>query len=85
MKPIGKARQKNVSKECSHINAKTCGERLFNDISTINIEVNEVKVKTNWLIVVDERSQMKFTAFYNQKSDIESELCRKLLVGSSKK
>jgi len=66
----GKAKQKNVPKASEHAQATMAGERIFLDISTIKGEKDGPKVnaKKNWRIMVDERTNMKFTKFFTTKN-----------------
>jgi NurA-like 5'-3' nuclease len=58
-----------VPKKSDHIGSKINGERVFLDIATIEGEKDGVKpnAKKNWGIVVDERTQMKFSLFSETK------------------
>jgi hypothetical protein len=62
---IGKAKQKNVPKKSEHVVSKKNGERLFLDITSMTGEKDGIKPneKKNWRILVDERTQMKFSLF----------------------
>jgi len=66
----GKAKQKNVPKASEHIASKANAERIYMDISTIKGEKDGPKVnaKRHWRILVDERTQMKFSKFFTTKS-----------------
>jgi hypothetical protein len=62
---VGKAKQTNVPKKSEHVVSQKNGEQLFLDITTITGEKDGVKPneKRNWRILVDERTQMKFSLF----------------------
>jgi len=66
---VGKAKQKNVPKISEHVAAKNSGERVFLDIATFKGEKDgpAVNARKNWRIMVDERTQMKFTKFFKTK------------------
>jgi hypothetical protein len=66
---IGKAKQRNVPKISDHVTSKVNGERVFLDIATIKGEKDGVtpNAKKNWRIMVDERTQMKFSLFCETK------------------
>eukprot|EP00957_Ditylum_brightwellii_P002392 183609-Ditylum_brightwellii.AAC.1 len=58
---------------------KTVNECVCLDISTIKVSVN-VKVtvtKLQWLILVDERTEMKWSMFHQRKSGFIETLCTK--------
>lgn len=58
-------KQKNVPKKREHVVSRKNGELLFLDITTITGEKDGIKPndKKNWRILVDERTQMKFSLF----------------------
>jgi hypothetical protein len=66
---IGKAKQKNVPKKSDHVGSKVNGERVFLDIATIKGEKDgpSPNARNNWRIMVDERTQMKFSLFSTTK------------------
>ena len=66
---IGKAKQKNVPKKSDHVGSKANGERVFLDIATIKGEKDgpPPNARRNWRIMVDERTQMKFSMFCTTK------------------
>jgi hypothetical protein len=74
----GKAKQKNVPKESDHVVATEPNEaRVFLDIATIKKPEGESGsvYKPNWRIVVDERTQMKFSDFFVSKSGMAEPTC----------
>jgi len=75
---IGKAQQKGVTKSSSHQSASKNGERMFLDLSSVkNTEFPEVDrvPKPYWCIIVDERTQMKFSSFYSTKNEMVEPTC----------
>jgi hypothetical protein len=74
---IGKAKQRNVPKESEHVPAKQSNERLFLDLSTIKAKksVKMTVTKPNWRIMVDERTQMKWSHFYRTKKGMVEPTC----------
>ena len=82
---VGKARQRNVEKRSKHIIAKEAGERIFLDIASIkeNNEFFEVEdgkptSKPYWRILVDERTQLKFSDFFCSKKEMIEPTCELL-------
>ena len=77
---IAKAKQKNVPKSSEHKVATVNGHRVFLDISSIKIQENTDKKVTQpyWRIMVDERTQLKFSDFYTTKSGMVEPTCEKL-------
>ena len=76
---IGKAQQKGVTKRSNHVIATKNGERVFLDISSVkNTEFPEVEVtpKPYWRIIVDERTQMKFSDFFTTKNGMVEPTCK---------
>jgi hypothetical protein len=66
---VAKAQQKNVPKESEHATAGVGANRIFLYISTIKKTKDGPKVtKPNWRIMVDERTGMKFSDFFETKS-----------------
>ena len=65
----GKAKQKNVVKKSEHIPGTKSNERIFLDISLVRAKKNMkiVVTKPNWRIMVDERTQMKWSHFFKTK------------------
>ena len=74
-----KAKQKNVPKVSDHEPATGKARRIFLDISTVR-QPKDLKTvtKPNWLIMVDELTQMKFSAFYEKKSNMVEPTCVQL-------
>ena len=76
---IGKAKQKNVPKESDHEPSKVANERIYMDISTIKAPEDGPKVtKPNWHIMVDEKTQLKFSHFYETKNGMIEPTCAQL-------
>jgi hypothetical protein len=57
----GKARQKNLPTNTEHEVAKKGEDRIFLDISTIKTKDGKHVYKSNWRIMVDERTELKLT------------------------
>jgi len=75
---MGKAQQKGVVKKSTHQIATKNGERMFLDLSSVkNTEFPEMDVvpKPYWRIIVDERTQMKFSDFYSTKNEMVEPTC----------
>ena len=72
-----KAKQKNVVKESTHVPASKAGERLFLDIATVKkpADGTVTNSKRNWRIIVDERTQMKFSEFFVTKNGMIEPTC----------
>ena len=73
----GKAKQKNVIKESKHDPANDSNERIFLDISSVRPK-KDMKVtvtKPNWRIMVDERTQMKWSQFFRTKNGMIEPTC----------
>jgi hypothetical protein len=74
-----KAKQKSVPKQSDHEPATGDERRVFLDIATVKQPKNGPKVhKANWRIMVDERTQLKFSSFYEKKSDMVEPTCVQL-------
>jgi hypothetical protein len=74
----GKAKQKNVPKESNHEAATEPNEaRVFLDITMIKKPEEEKGsiYKPNWRIIVDERTQMKFSDFFVSKNGMAEPTC----------
>ena len=73
----GKAKQKNVTKKSEHKIAEKSNERVFLDISTGKAKKNmNYKVtKPNWRIIVEEKTQMKWSQFYRTKNGMVEPTC----------
>jgi hypothetical protein len=75
-----KAKQKNVPKTSSMApsNTKKDESRIYLDIATINRPDKKQVYKKNWHIMVDERTGMKFTDFYETKAGMIEPTCVQL-------
>jgi len=73
---MAKAKQKAVPKCSTHVPSNKPGERLFLDISIIK-KPKELKYigKPNWLMIVDEKSKLKFSKFCKTKKEIVEPSC----------
>jgi hypothetical protein len=72
----GKAKQKNVSNNSDHITAKKNNKRIFLDIATLRSPPEGPNVtKPNWRIMVDERTQLKFSDFFETKNGMIEPTC----------
>ena len=62
---VAKAKQKNVMQESKHVPASSDGRRMFLDLARVKKQAKEDKDITQpyWRIVVDERTNLKFSAF----------------------
>ena len=69
---MAKARQKNVKKVRSHGVAKSAGERLFIDISSV--AKTSAGGKKFWALIVDDQTRMKWSRFLGKKSDLRDEV-----------
>jgi hypothetical protein len=75
----GKAKQKNVPKASTHQVAKVNEARVFLDIATVKSPKGGPTVrKPNWRIVVNERTQLKFSDFFETKNGMVEPTCEKL-------
>lgn len=77
---IGKAKQKSVTKRSAHVPATENNERVFVDIATIvkpggKDKKEDKTTRNNWLMVVDERTKFKTSAFYDTKSGMIEPTC----------
>jgi hypothetical protein len=74
-----KAKQKSVPKHGTHKKATSKERRVFLDIATVKQPKNGPNVsKTNWRIMVDERTQLKFSDFYEKKNGMIEPTCVRL-------
>jgi hypothetical protein len=74
----GKSKQKNIPKESDHVEYKVSGGCVFLDISTVKVYVNGPKVYTsNWLMIVDERTNLKLSSYHEKKDGIVEMTCEK--------
>jgi hypothetical protein len=72
----GKAKQKNVPKESEHKPATKGENRIFLDIATVKrTKENPSVTKPNWRIMVDERTGMKFSDFFETKNGMVEPTC----------
>jgi hypothetical protein len=75
---MGKAKQCNVPKSVESDNPKV-GERLHADICTIRKKVdNKSYVRPNWFMMVDAACGIKFSSFWNTKSNFIEPTCENL-------
>ena len=74
----GKAKQKNVPQESTLIKATKENPRVYLDISTVKDPSGDSLSKANWRIMVDERTGLKFTDFFERKSDMVEPTCQVL-------
>jgi hypothetical protein len=76
---IAKAKQKNVPKESEHAPARAGENRIFLDIATIKkVKGGPTVTKPNWRIMVDERTGMKFSDFFETKNAMIEPTCVQL-------
>jgi len=73
---MAKAKQKAVPKTSNHVKAEQPGERIFIDLSKIK-KPEELKSmgKQNWYMIVDEKSNLKFSSFHQTKNEIANYTC----------
>jgi hypothetical protein len=72
----GKAKQKNVPKESEHKLANKDANQIFLDIATVKkLKHGPNVTKPNWQIMVDERTGMKFSDFYETKDGMIEPTC----------
>jgi len=72
----GKAKQKNVPKISEGKPAEDGKSRIFLDIATVKSKEGKPKAtKPNWRIMVDERTQLKFSNFYPTKNGMVEPTC----------
>ena len=77
---VAKAKQKNVPKTSAHEVATSNGQRVFLDISSIRImeSTDKPTAQPYWRIIVDERTQLKFSDFYLTKDKMVEPTCELL-------
>ena len=82
---VAKAKQKNVPKAPNNKKAENPGDRIYLDIATIKKPKGNVKVnpRRNWCIMVDKKTQIKFSEFYEKKNDMVEPTCKKLRSGKN--
>ena len=75
-----KAKQKNVPKKSEHQVATANGQRIFLDISSVKMIENSDKTASRpfWRIMVDERTQLKFSDFFDTKDGMVEPTCEQL-------
>ena len=73
----GKARQKNVPKDSTDKRSTVNMERVYHDIATIKKPKGmEVTIsKPNWRILVEEKTNTKFSAFFKKKNGMIEPTC----------
>ena len=68
-----------MPKISEHIKATKDEPRIFLDISTVKDKSGKIDLaKSNWRIIVDERTGMKFSDFFNRKIDMVEPTCQLL-------
>ena len=74
-----KAKQKSVPKESEGEKATEPNGRVFQDLATVKApEKSGIRVgRPNWQMIVDEHTEMKFSAHHETKSAIVEPTCRK--------
>ena len=74
---IAKAKQQNVPKESQHIPAKESNGRVYLDIASLrSTDDNKISSNSNWRIIVDEKTQLKFSDFFNTKIGMVEPTCQ---------
>jgi hypothetical protein len=74
-----KAKQKNLPRHLERPPSTKDESRIYLDIATIRKTKNGPKVyKGNWRIMVDERTQLKFSDFFDTKNGMVEETCEQL-------
>ena len=68
-----------MSKASTHDLSTSRGERVFIDSSKFK-KTENVKhiVKTNWLMIVDEKTRLKFSSFHVTKNSVVEPLCTRI-------
>ena len=77
----GKAKQKNIVSNQSRSEMTENSGRIFLDISSVrNVEFLDLEVtpKPYWRIIVDERTQLKFSEFFGTKNGMIEPTCQML-------
>jgi hypothetical protein len=77
---VAKAKQKNMIKKSAHIAATKKDERrIFIDIFTVKkAKKGKDLARPNWYLMVDEKTQLKFSKFYPKKNDMIEPACAQL-------
>ena len=73
-----KAKQKNLPSNTEHIKASKEEPRIHLDISTIKDSSGSELSKSNWHIMVDERTGMNFSDFFSKNLDMVKPTCKKI-------
>ena len=75
---MAKAKQKNVVKASEHVTSKDVNGRVHLDLATIKSKTGFPKpTRSNWVIMVDERTQLKFSSFHETKNGMVEPACVK--------
>ena len=74
-----KAKQKNLPTHGEHVPSKNSNERIFIDQATVKAPkaLKVTVTKPNWRILVDERTQLKMSDFYETKDGMIEPTCEK--------
>ena len=73
---VTKAKQKAVPNISTYESADKLGVRFYLDLSKIKKPENLKSIgKSNWLIIVDELSKLKFSSFFQTKNGIIEPTC----------
>lgn len=76
---MAKAKQKNVSKTSEHVPSDSANGRIHLDLAKIKSREGLPKpTRPNWLIMVDEKTQLKFTSFHETKNGMVEPTCVQL-------
>ena len=78
---IAKAKQKNVVQESLHVPTAASERRIFLDLARVrkkDEETDKELVKPFWRIVVDERTNLKFTEFFATKDGMVEPTCEQI-------
>ena len=75
-----KAKQKNLTKDSDHEPSTESNGRIYMDQMTLRApkEATTVVTKPNWLMMVDEKTKMKFSTFHQTKSGFHDSTCAKM-------
>jgi len=77
---IGKAEQKNIPKETEADKNIEVGSRMYLDIATVKQREGMPKpTKPNWRMIVDGRTGLKFSDFYETKNGMIEPTCEQFL------
>jgi len=73
---VAKAKQKSVPQVSEHVPAKQPGNRFYLDLSKIKKpDALKTMGKSNWLMIVDELSKLKFSSFRQTKNNMIEPMC----------